>query len=313
MVVEPAGAQVVRIDAPQRGHHAQRELLARHFHAEHRHRALAVQRRVFGDIHREAGFSHGRPARNDHQVGALQPRRLVVEQVETGGNAGDRFLVAIHLLDSFHRAPEQVVDRLETLAVAGTLLGDLEHLALGLVEQFLARSTIGIICAGGDFVADLDQAAQHRVFAHDVGIGLDVDRGRGVVGQDTEIGQPAGRVEFATRTEPFRDRHHVVGLVSLGQRGDGTENQAMIMAVKVLLVDDVGDFIPRAVVQHQATDDRLFCLQRVRRNLQIIDTLAQFRDAGRDFRHSSGSGASTWTAYDKPFLAASKRKRPPRG
>ena len=70
----------------------------------------------------------------------------------------NRFLVAVHFLDFFHRAPEQVVDRLESLTAAGTRLGDHKDLALRLVEQFLATAAIGIVGAGGDFVANLDQA-----------------------------------------------------------------------------------------------------------------------------------------------------------
>ena len=46
------------------------------------------------------------------------------------------------------------------------------------------------------------------------------------------------------------------------------------MAIEVLLVDNIGNVIPGAIVQHQAADNRLLRLQRVRRNLEVVDALA---------------------------------------
>ncbi len=47
---EVTGAKVRLIDAAQRGNHAKRQLLRRHFHRENRGRHLRADRRVLGDI-----------------------------------------------------------------------------------------------------------------------------------------------------------------------------------------------------------------------------------------------------------------------
>ena len=43
-------------------------------------------------------------------------------------------------------------------------------------------------------------------------------------------------------------------LVALDERGDGAEDQAMVGAVQVVGGDDVGDLVPRALVEHQAAE-----------------------------------------------------------
>ena len=46
----------------------------------------------------------------------------------------------------------------------------------------------------------------------------------------------------------------------MGERGYGTEDQAMVGAVKILLGDAVGYRIPGFVVKHKPTEHRLFGL-----------------------------------------------------
>jgi hypothetical protein len=81
------------------------------------------------------------------------------------------------------------------------------------------------------------------------------------------------------------------------------------VAIEILLVDDIRNIIPGPVIQHQPPDNRLFRFHRMRRDLEVIDALAQFSNAGGYFRHITASGRSASVGNDKPFLAAQKRKR----
>jgi len=102
-------------------------------------------------------------------------------------------------------------------------------------------SRLPALCSGGYFVADLNQAAQYRILAHDVRVSLGVDRGRRIVGENTEVSEAADGVEFSARTEPFRYGDDVIRLAVFGERPDCPEDQAVIMPVEILLVDDIGD------------------------------------------------------------------------
>ena len=102
-----------------------------------------------------------------------------------------------------------------------------------------------------------------------------------------------------------------VGLVFLGERGNGPEKEAVVVPVEVLFVDDIGDIVPGSIIQHQSPDDRLFRFHRMGWDLEVIDALAQFRHARGYFRHIVRSETSAWAANDKPFWPAPKRKRLP--
>jgi len=62
------------------------------------------------------------------------------------------------------------------------------------------------------------------------------------------------------------------------------------MPVEILLVDDIGDVVPGAIIEHQATNHRLLRLQRVWRDLEVVDTLAELCHAGGYFRHNMAFG-----------------------
>jgi hypothetical protein len=47
----------------------------------------------------------------------------------------------------------------------------------------------------------------------------------------------------------------------------------------------------------------------MRRDLEVIDALAQFSNAGGYFRHISASARSTWVGNDKPFCAGAEKKK----
>jgi hypothetical protein len=45
------------------------------------------------------------------------------------------------------------------------------------------------------------------------------------------------------------------------------------------------------------------------RDLEVIDTLAQFGNAGGNFRHISASARLAWVGNDKPFCAGAEKKK----
>src|SRR5262245_22768348 len=57
IAVDVADAKLALIDATERGHHAERQGLARHFHAEHADLGLlGTERGVLGNVERESGL-----------------------------------------------------------------------------------------------------------------------------------------------------------------------------------------------------------------------------------------------------------------
>jgi hypothetical protein len=45
------------------------------------------------------------------------------------------------------------------------------------------------------------------------------------------------------------------------------------------------------------------------RDLEVVDALAQFGNAGGYFRHFSASAGSAWVGNDKPFCAGAEKKK----
>ena len=119
VVAQSAGAQPALVDAPERADHAQRQLRGAHFHREHQHRQLFVDRHRLGDVDRQRGLAHRRARRQDDQIAFLQARRHAVEVEEAGANAGD-FLGAVlgQLGDAVDQLHRQLVDADEALLVA---------------------------------------------------------------------------------------------------------------------------------------------------------------------------------------------------
>jgi hypothetical protein len=126
----------------------------------------------------------------------------------------------------------------------------------------------GIQGTGGDLVAHRHQLAQDRPLAHDLGIALDVGRRRRVVGDLPEVGHAAGLLGLRGLFQGLEHRHHVGRATGLDQARDVAEDAAVVVTVEIRLGNLVGDAIPGAVVEHQAAEQRLFGLDRMRRQLQ---------------------------------------------
>ena len=66
----------------------------------------------------------------------------------------------------------------------------------------------------------------------------------------------------------FGKGHDVDRRVLIGQFGDRTEDQAVVMSIEIAVGDLIEHAFPGVVVQHQTTEYSLFGLDGMRRHLQ---------------------------------------------
>src|SRR5690606_13750430 len=271
LVLQLAGTQALGVDPAVGGDQAQRQLRGRHFHREHRHRLLRLDRRVLGDVQREGGLAHRGTRGKDDQVRRLQAGGHVVELGVAGPQAGDVAAALEALLQHLEGVAQRGVEAGEVGAAAGAGLGDGEHLLLGAGQQLGAVAAFRLEAVVDDLGADLDQLPQHRLVAHDLGVGADVGGRRRGRGQLDQVGAAADLLRIALRVEPLAQGHRVERLALLGQLADRAVDQLVVAAVEVLLHQHVADGVVRLRRQHQATQHRLLGLDRVRRDPQLLD------------------------------------------
>ncbi|MCY1413274.1 hypothetical protein D9M71_287020 [compost metagenome] len=197
----------------------------------------------------------------------MQAAGLLVEVGEAGGNPGQRLGGVEQVVDPVDGLHQDVAD---THRAAGLRprLGDLEDLALGLVEDFLGVAPLRVEGAVGDVAADADQLPQRGALADDVRVGLDVRHRRRVLRQLGEIGQAADLRQLAFLVQLLGQGDHVERLVALGELVDRPEDQSVVVAVEVAVGYRIQHPLPGVVVQHQAAQHRLLGFDRMRRNLE---------------------------------------------
>ena len=106
----------------------------------------------------------------------------------------------------------------------------------------------------------MDELAQQSVVANDGRVGADVRRTWGIARQAGEIGETADVVDDALVAEDLRHGHRVAGAVRLDELGDRCKDQLVITAIEVFALDEVGNPIPGAGIEHQAAKDGLLGL-----------------------------------------------------
>jgi len=135
-----------------------------------------------------------------------------------------------------------------------------------------AVAALGLETIVDDVGADLDQLPQHRLVAHDLGIGHDIGCRRRGAGQFDQIGAIAHQLHLALRFEPLAQGHRIERALALGQLADRPVDHLVVAAVEVALGQLVVDPVVGLRCQHQAAQHRLFGLHRVRRHAQLVDT-----------------------------------------
>ncbi len=127
---------------------------------------------MLGDVEREAGLAHARPAGDDHQVAAVQAVADAVEIDEAGGHAGQQ--ASRPLLELLERLVEDVGERHETALhrLLAEPLAEPEDRLLG-VAQRLARVDAAVQAVAHDLAGRLDQPPPDRPLLDDLDVVVD--------------------------------------------------------------------------------------------------------------------------------------------
>src|SRR5450830_334696 len=272
-VVQLARTEAVLVELAVRTEHTHGQLGAAHLHREHGHGQARFDGDVFADVDGECRLAHGRTAGHDDPVARLQARGHAVEVDEAGRHAGDfaGAFAAVQLVDAFDHLGQQRLHGGPARRAARTLFGDGEDLRLGLVQHlldFLALRAEGI---AGDFVGDGDQLAQHAAVAHDFRVTADIRRRWRVLRHRVQVLQAAYFLGLAQHRQRLEDGDDVGGLAGIDQADHLFEDDAVIVAVEIFRVHEVGDAVPCGVIAQQAADDGLFSLDGMRRDAKGVD------------------------------------------
>ena len=271
LVVELAGPHLGLVDAPHRGEHTHDDLLGGHLQREDEHRLVGGEGRVLAQVHGKGGLAHGGTGRDDDEVRALQAGGHLVQIVVARRDAGHPVVGGLEqLLNLVDGLFENELQGLGTLVGAGALLGDLEHLALGEIQQIAGGTALGLVARLDYLVGDRDHLPHHGALAHDFGVGADVGGARGVLGDLHQIGEATGLLQLLGALQLLLQGDEVDGVAGVGEPVHGLEDQPVGSAVEVLVDHPLGDPIPGLVVQHQAAQYGLLCLEGVGGNFQLL-------------------------------------------
>ena len=301
LVVELAGPHLGLVDAPHRGEHTHDDLLGGHLEGEDQHRLVGGEGRVLAQVHGKGGLAHGGTGGDDDQIRTLQAGGHLVQIVVAGRHAGHPVVGGLEQL--FNLVDGLLEDELQGLGAlvgAGALLGDLEHLALGQVQQIVGGTPLGLVARFDYLVGDRDHLPHHRPLTHDLGVGTDVGGTRGVLGDLHQIGEATGLFQLLGALELLLQSDEVDGVARVGEAGHGLEDQAVRTAVEILVDHPFGDPIPGLVVQHQAAQYGLFGLKRVGRYFQLLCLGVFFRRHLLCHTHKNRSGKGTGILQKKP-------------
>ena len=249
---ERTGAHFVRVDNGARTEQALQQSLTRHFEREDADYLAVVDGRVLGDVHGESGLAHGRPGRENHQVGLLEAAGLFVEIGVVSGEAGDALAALQQGIDRSEGVADDLLDPLKALANA--LLGELEDGSLGVVEDFVGG--LGLLAGLGDGgIGNADQPAQNGLVADDSDVMLD---GRAVghaVEQSGDVADIADGLQVFLLLEFFDQRNDVDGPRRLGQIHHARINAAVRVDGKVFGLQVLGGVVEGMIIEQDRAED----------------------------------------------------------
>jgi hypothetical protein len=210
-----------------------------------------------GDVQTERRLPHRRAGGDDHEFGGLESGGHLVKMGEATGHPGNRSITLLERFNALHRGPEHLLDAGE--AVIPALLGNLEDLRLGVVEQLRGARLLGV-GLGDDLGGGLDQPPLDRLFLEDPRVELDV-RGRGHrVDQLAEINLTANRFEVAAAFQFLAQGDVVDHHAALHQGSQGPVEPTVTLAVEHRVFDQLGAAQRGFGVDHHRAEYRLFDL-----------------------------------------------------
>ena len=196
-------------------------------HSDVAHRGPARRRRK-GCVECQR-LPHGGTRRHDDHLAGVEAVGQVVEVGEARRHAVEAGLAVADRLDLVEDAAHDVAQR--RVVDGRATVGDLVDLGLRVVDDVVDLALAGV-AEGGDAGAGLDQAAQDRLVAHDLGVVAGVGRDRDVGRQGVEVGGAT-------------DAHQLAALLQLGGHRDRVGRLAAAVEVDDRVVDDL---VGRAVV-----------------------------------------------------------------
>ncbi len=289
-------AQALRVDPRFGREQARDEFLARHLEREDCDRALLLARH--GDRHRQRhrGLPHRRAGRQDDEVSGLETGRVLVDVAETRRHAGAVAVAVIEPVDLLERPLEELVNRdeLAMALVAPDVVDDL----LGAVDR--AVDVLFVLEADlGDHRPGVDQPAQGRLLANDLGVVLGRGGGRHRLHQGAEIREAADSLEGVAVTKLFGDRDLVERLAAFVELKEPGVDRLVDVRVEIRRPHDLADGCHHLAVDEDRAEDRHFGFEVVRRDpigaagdRSRRDSRHQRRLAARRGTNSSASSAS---------------------
>ena len=234
LLVQVAAAKAMRVDARFGRQHAHEQLLLGHLQAEEADRLVGGGADVLRHVQHEAGLAHRRARGHDHEIARLEAGRHFVQIVEPAGDAGDRPLALLQLLDRREAALDEVAQRHEP--GADPVFRDRENRAFRLVQEEI-RLLLGLVGLGQDLVGRVDQAAKRGLLLDDLRVVLDVGRSRDAVGQRGDVGGPADLLELPGARQLLLQRDEINRVTALAERDHLVEDAPMRVAEEVARVD----------------------------------------------------------------------------
>ena len=134
------------------------------------------------------------------------------------------------------------------------MLGDLENLGLGLIENLPHAAAKRMKRAFRDLAAGSGEPSQYRALMHDLRIAADIGSRGNVLDQRREIAHTADVIELVDRSQRFGDGHYVGRLVVADELHDRVVEQAMGVAVKMIPAQKVGYPVGGAIVEQQTAE-----------------------------------------------------------
>src|SRR5687768_8910448 len=227
---QESGTHGLRVDLRLGAQHALDELLRRHLEAQHEHGAAERDAHVLGDVEREGRLSHAWASGDDDEIRRLEARRLEIELLEAGGDAGDVLLPLVEPLDVLERVLEDFADGQR--AALQPPLGETEDTLLGVVDERL-HLVLGVEGLRDDLRRRLDELAEDRHVAHDRRVGAEVGGDRRLFHEEGDGGRTADELDLVGAAQLLAERERVDGRAAIEQREHRLVERAMRLRVEV--------------------------------------------------------------------------------